>query len=153
MRSLALGSSIVYAAPAMRHSSLARPTARFDKLLMTAVLLLASGCAPKLGDECENAFECSANNTRVCDETQPGGYCTIPDCEPESCGDEGYCVRFNPQQPRLSRDWCMAKCSNNDDCGRKSYVCRGADDLNATRGAFAEVLDDKKSGKFCVVRE
>jgi hypothetical protein len=137
LRSLALGSSIVYAAPAMRH-----------KLLIGATLWIASGCAPKLGDDCETTFECSANNTRFCDRSQPGGYCTILDCQPESCGGEGYCVRFNPQEPRISRDWCMAKCGDNGDC-RDDYVCRRADEL----AVQAEILDDKKSGKFCVVKE
>ena len=128
------------------------------KLLICA-LALVGGCAPKLGDECASAFECSANNTRFCDRTQPGGYCTIADCEPEGCGGEGWCVRFNPQEPRLSRDWCMAKCSDNSDCDRNSYVCRSADDLNrvvdggVSGQVRAEVLDDKKDAKFCVVRE
>lgn len=131
------------------------------KLLIVAALLLA-GCPPKLGDECESNFECSANNTRYCDRSQPGGYCTIKDCQPESCGDQGYCVRFKPDEPRLSIDWCMAKCHDNGDCDRSRYVCRSADQLNASedggivpgRPRRAEVLDDVSSGsKFCVVRE
>jgi len=132
------------------------------KLLMAGALCIAGGCAPKLGDGCETATECSANLDRFCDLAQPGGYCTIANCEPGSCGDEGYCVRFKPDEPRLSSNWCMAKCSDNGDCDRDKYVCRSADQLNATDGGVgddgqrkrrAEVLDAKKSGKFCVVRE
>jgi hypothetical protein len=135
------------------------------KLLIIAALFFASGCPPKLGDECETGFECSANNNRFCDRSQPGGYCTIANCEPDSCGSEGYCVRFKPDEPRLSIDWCMAKCQDTGDCDRKSYVCRSANDLNRTadggvsggvsdgRLRRAEVLDDKKDAKFCVVRE
>lgn len=162
---LALGESIVYAAAAMGH-----------KLLIIAALVVASACAPQLGDECETALECSANGTRTCDVSQPGGYCTIASCEPESCGDEGYCVRFKPDEPRLSIDWCMAKCSDNGDC-RSGYACRTAAALNSaqqgdggvdgggdggvvgdggddrTEPRVAEVLDSNKDGKFCVVRE
>lgn len=53
----------------------------------------------------------------------------------------------------------MAKCSNNGDCDRDNYVCRSAEQLNqvatetGTRPRRAEVLDDNKNGKFCVVRE
>lgn len=150
---LALGESIVYAAAAMGH-----------KLLIIAALVVASACAPQLGDECETALECSANGTRTCDVSQPGGYCTIASCEPESCGDEGYCVRFKPDEPRLSIDWCMAKCSDNGDC-RSGYACRTAAALNSAQQGdggvdavidgtrVAEVLDSNKDGKFCVVRE
>lgn len=150
---LALGESIVYAAPAMRH-----------KLLIIAALVIASACAPRLGDECETALECSANGTRTCDLSQPGGYCTIANCEPGTCVDEGYCVRFKPDEPRLSIDWCMAKCSDDGDCDRSGYVCRSAAALNNAqqggvevavegRARVAEVLDSNKDGKFCVVRE
>lgn len=68
-------------------------------------------------------------------------------------------MRFKPDEPRLSSTWCMAKCSNNGDCDRDNYVCRSAEQLNqvatetGTRPRRAEVLDDNKNGKFCVVRE
>ena len=109
------------------------------------------------------------NADRYCDRSQPGGYCTIVDCSPGSCGDEGYCVRFRPDEPRLSRDFCMAKCGNDGDCDRDRYVCRSANDLNKAKQSdedqpenpddpsntdrVAEVLDSKANGKFCVVDE
>lgn len=77
------------------------------------------------------------------------------------------CVRFKPAQPRLSSNWCMAKCSNTGDC-RDSYVCRSAaqlDEIDPTMPADgmvsesedlqprAEVLDADKGQKFCVVKE
>lgn len=89
---------------------------------------------------------------RSCDLSQPGGYCTIADCSPGSCGDEGRCVRFKPDDPRLSRDWCMARCGNSGDCDRDNYVCRSADQLNqGMESRVAETLDGRKSSKFCVV--
>jgi hypothetical protein len=128
--------------------------------LLAALFLLGLGatgaCAPRLGDGCSSSQDCSVNGDRYCDRSQPGGYCTIVDCSPGSCGDEGYCVRFRPGQQRLSRDFCMAKCGDTGDCGRDRYVCRSAAQLNEgkdTADLVAEVLDKKTSGKFCVVDE
>lgn len=131
------------------------------KLSIAAALSFVLACAPKLGDSCDRATDCSANGDRVCDRAQPGGYCTIANCEPGTCGGEGFCVRFRPDQPRLSSDWCMEKCGDNSDCDRDQYVCRSAAQLNAVDGGVveervnrrAEILDTQKDGKFCVVKE
>jgi hypothetical protein len=126
--------------------------------LSIALLVFVAACAPKLGDDCANSLSCSATGDRYCDIAQPGGYCTIQNCEPGACGDEGVCVRFRPDEPRLSSSWCMAKCSG--DCDRDRYDCRSADQLNeATADAGplakrrAEVLDSRKGQRFCVVHE
>jgi hypothetical protein len=140
-------------------------TGLFWRLLLLALPL--SACAPKLGDGCERTAECSVNGDRTCDRSQPGGYCTIPDCEANSCPDDGACVRFQPDEPRLSRAWCMASCGNTKDCDRDRYVCRNADQLNAYDAPeqnemmesfmvpplprVAEVLDKDPNRKFCVV--
>ncbi|MET0284517.1 MAG: hypothetical protein ABW352_08615 [Polyangiales bacterium] len=66
-------------------------------------------------------------------------------------------MRFKPDEPRLSSNWCMAKCSGS--CDRDRYTCRSADQLNATstdggvQRKRAEVLDSRKGQRFCVVRE
>lgn len=141
------------------------------KLLIVAALSVLSAlfgaCAPEFGDGCSTSVDCSATGDRFCDRSQPGGYCTLANCEPKSCSDEGVCVRFKPAQPRLSSSWCMAKCSNTGDC-RDSYVCRSASQLaeiDPTMPAEgmvsesddlqprAEVLDANKNQKFCVVKE
>ena len=131
-----------------------------QSMLVFAVCALVSGasfgCAPKLGDGCTTRADCSVNNDRDCDRSQPGGYCTIENCEPDSCGDEGVCVRFKPDEPRLSSNWCMATCSETGDCDRDRYVCRSASQLNDDDpGAprVAEVLEGRKSQKFCVVKD
>ena len=115
-------------------------------------------CKAEIGDECEVSTDCSATGDRLCDTTQPGGYCTIRNCEPGSCTDEGVCVRFKPDDPRLSINWCMAKCGDTGDCDRDEYVCRSADQLNAGDAGSAnkrraEVLDTNNDAKFCIVRE
>ena len=121
---------------------------------------LATACAPKLGDGCKHTTDCSINGDRTCDNSQPGGYCTIPDCEPNSCPDSGRCVRFQPDQPRLSRSWCMAECGKTKDCNRDAYVCRSAEQLNneakatdESAAAVAEVIDDHPDHKFCVAKK
>jgi hypothetical protein len=123
-------------------------------VLATGVFSAALGCAPKLGDACNNRADCSVNNDRDCDLAQPGGYCTIANCEPNSCGEDGVCVRFKPDEPRLSANWCMATCGNTGDCDRDRYVCLSAEQLNekAPKGRrVAEVLEGRDTRKFCVV--
>jgi hypothetical protein len=144
--------TIVYARATMRH-----------KVLMLLLLAYAPACAPRLGDGCERNSDCSVQGDRTCDLAQTGGYCTIADCETDTCGDEGRCVRFQPEEPRQARAWCMAKCSDNGDCDRDRYVCRNVAQLNEAAGCpidpetgdrtscLAEMLDTK-GGKFCVVR-
>jgi hypothetical protein len=125
---------------------------RHKPLFFAALMLSATACAPKLGDECSNATDCSANGDRVCDEAQPGGYCTIPNCEPGTCGDEGLCVRFRPDEPRLSSQWCMAKCGRG--CDRDQYTCVDVTELATlpSGGVNAVILDKDTDGKFCVVK-
>ena len=62
------------------------------KLSIVAVLLLTA-CAPKFGDSCERSLDCSANGERMCDLAQPGGYCTVQNCEPGDCGRDDYVCR------------------------------------------------------------
>ena len=121
-------------------------------MFFAALMLSAAACAPKLGDECSRSTDCSANGDRVCDEAQPGGYCTIANCEPGTCGDEGLCVRFRYDQPRLSSQWCMAKCSG--DCDRDDYACVNNEQLGMPEygGVKAVVLDKNPKGKFCVAK-
>jgi hypothetical protein len=133
-------------------------------LTVSAVFALFSlgACGPKFGDGCKNSTDCSVRNDRICDRSQPGGYCTIANCKPGDCGDDGVCVRFRPAEPRLSTSYCMAKCDSNSDCDRDAYVCKSADRLNDDMAQklndelaedFAEVLDGSGRSKFCVARE
>jgi len=130
-------------------------------LISTAVILSALlnlRCAPEIGDECETSLDCDVQNNRVCDLTQPRGYCTLEGCEKGTCPEDSVCVMFRPEPERLSSTWCMASCDDNDDC-RKGYYCRRADQLKETsvsdgttkQEVFAKNLD-KGSAKFCTVR-
>lgn len=121
--------------------------------------LAGAGCRPEIGDECTLSTDCSASGDRLCDTTQPGGYCTIFNCEPEGCPEEAHCVAFglstseargcaDPQgNARLRRTFCLRSCGRNDDC-RSGYVCAEVSGPDDPWGA--EVVD-RGGGKVCLV--
>jgi hypothetical protein len=122
-------------------------------LLLASVLpLLASvGCAPKIGNICSNALDCSAQGSRLCDRTQPGGYCTIAMCEEGTCPAEAVCVKFRPQQERLALTYCMRKCSDNSDCRHsEGYRCTAAQDFGEKGVGDALILGDPAQ-RFCSI--
>jgi hypothetical protein len=80
----------------------------------------AAACDPLIGDDCETSIDCSEDGDRFCDRTQPGGYCTIVDCEPGSCPGEGVCVQFFDGVH--ARNYCMRQCDGRGDC-RERYQC------------------------------
>lgn len=100
-------------------------------VLPLAVLLL--GCPPKIGKKCSISTDCSQLGDRLCDTNQPEGYCTIFNCEPDTCP-ESICVGFDPsldpacksaddgRWPRFQRTFCMKACSEDSDC-RDGYEC------------------------------
>ncbi|MEP7052596.1 MAG: hypothetical protein ABJB12_19670 [Pseudomonadota bacterium] len=127
---------------------------------LLGVLLLAAlavGCTPKIGDDCTTSTDCSATGDRLCDVTEPGGYCTVFNCEPGSCPEDSACINFGTQlspvnQCSLSqgnspyqRSFCMATCSNDGDC-RGGYACLLS---NAVGGVLADGQGDRK---VCVVK-
>lgn len=120
--------------------------------------LVALGCAPKIGDDCTSSTDCSINGDRLCDTTQPGGYCTVFNCEPDTCPEEAQCVAFDMQidpacyDPqhwgRFERTFCMLRCDNNGDC-RSGYLC--SDMAQQPNPWGAAVVDGSPTGtKVCV---
>ena len=133
-----------------------------EKLWLLCVLVaVAAGCKPKIGDDCRISTDCSAAGDRLCDITAPGGYCTVYNCEPDSCPeDESLCVEFGAQRSPISkcedkqspspyrRAFCMATCDDDSDC-RASYSC---EDLSDPKNPWGAVLIDRGRGKrACVV--
>jgi hypothetical protein len=118
---------------------------------LLASLGVLAGCSPKIGDKCTVSTDCSVQGDRLCDPTQPGGYCTIFNCEPNKCPDEAVCVAFNEpscSSPALSRrfqrTFCMAVCESDGDC-RAGYQC-----LNTAVDSFRQVVDiNPQSTKIC----
>jgi hypothetical protein len=67
--------------------------------LLTLVLvgLLAPACGKSIGDGCRTNIDCASDGTRICDLSQPGGYCTVDGCDDSSCPGS-ICVRFFDQK-------------------------------------------------------
>jgi hypothetical protein len=137
--------------------------------LILALGLALLGCAPKIGDACETSTDCSQNADRQCDISQPGGYCTIFNCEPadsnpaSKCPDESACVAFAAEPSPLpgcanslgstpyTETFCLKKCDNGDDC-RSGYIC--VDPETVTNGAgdhYFSAVDLDGPSKVCVV--
>jgi hypothetical protein len=128
-----------------------------------ALSVLALGCQPNIGDSCKLHTDCSATGNRLCEPNLPGGYCTIFNCEPDSCPSEAACVAFGvapstkpecavEQQQRLERTFCMERCSSDSTC-RSGYACI---DLGSTKAGGpnvwnAAVIDGDRGTKVCTV--
>jgi hypothetical protein len=120
-----------------------------------------AGCKPKIGDSCDVSTDCSINGDRLCDTTQPGGYCTVFNCEPGTCPDEAICIAYgnvpsaakecSDQQggQRLQRTFCLRTCDSDSDC-RSGYACEDMARDNPWRAIVVE--GGHPSGKVCVVR-
>ncbi len=145
-----------------RRRSLARPPRRVLSRIAAAFALLsaAASCTPEIGDKCQVSTDCSIRGDRLCDTSQPGGYCTQLNCGPNSCADEAACVLFNSALPgcgfddragptgsRVARSFCMAQCESNGDC-RDGYLC--ADPRTSPWNAV--ILDDNQNKRSCLPR-
>ena len=109
--------------------------------------------------------DCSATGDRLCDITEPGGYCTVFNCEPDSCPDDSACVNFGASLSALTdgasnqivpgctssqgnspyeRSFCMAACESDADC-RGGYKCLGVGELGGVE------VDNTRSTRVCAV--
>lgn len=122
-------------------------------LLLGAVA--GTGCAPEIGDDCDLSTDCSVTGGRLCDIASPGGYCTVANCDQNSCPDDAVCVEYVYDPPRLAQTWCMAACEDSGDCRGGRYACTRASKLVDEAGnSLARVLDKQGDDrKFCAVTE
>jgi hypothetical protein len=118
------------------------------------------GCSSQIGSGCNLSTDCSAQGDRVCDTAQPGGYCTILNCDSFSCPDHAVCVMFEStvpgcdplapysdyQQPsRSGISYCMQHCGGDGDC-RSGYVCR-----NPRQAPWnASIISNDQSLSVCI---
>jgi hypothetical protein len=128
-------------------------------LVVAVVLGAGTGCKPKIGDACTTALECSSLGDRLCDTTQPGGYCTQFGCQPDGCPSEAACIVFRSsidpacgtaddgKYGRFSQSFCMIVCESTTDC-REGYACA----LPADRDALLldQTKDNPASVKVCI---
>ena len=124
--------------------------------------LLIAGCSPSIGDSCKQSRDCIVSNrtheTRICDTSQPGGYCTIMHCAGDGCPDGAVCILFNPSLPgcpyndrsfpRTGRSFCMESCESDSDCDRQEYMC--ADPRQAPWYAWS--FEKNQSQRVCLPR-
>ncbi|MBU1240419.1 hypothetical protein KJ865_11985, partial [Myxococcota bacterium] len=72
----------------------------FQMRFTLALLILSSfalfSCDAEIGDSCSVNVDCSTSGDRVCDRSQPGGYCTVEGCSASSCPSGSRCVAFFP---------------------------------------------------------
>jgi hypothetical protein len=116
-----------------------------------------TACGRGIGDACESSLRCSASGSRVCDMTQPGGYCTIASCQAGNCPSDSACVTFwqstqttGADRNRLSERYCMRKCEDNSDCrDDEGYACVLGSEFGASGEATVEGNPDQR---FCAVR-
>jgi hypothetical protein len=118
-------------------------------------------CQPKIGDECVTDIDCSQQGDRLCDTTQPNGYCTQVDCDPNSCPEkESICIAFNSsvstvgacnskgQTSPYRRTFCMESCKSQKQC-RPGYTCS---DMTKGNPWGAEVIEEEpKRTTVCVL--
>ncbi len=117
---------------------------------------LSWGCQPVIGDRCALATDCSTRGDRQCDTSQPGGYCTVPNCRGNGCPDKAACVLYSGRVPgcayddrslaRTAHAFCSASCESKEDC-RAGYVC--ADPTLPPWNGI--VLDDLQNRRTCLV--
>ncbi len=162
MRQASIGAAIcVTLARANADGYEAAVSFRAVSIRLAAALSLAAsavGCLPKIGDHCTTSLDCSQTGQKICDSTQPAGYCTVFNCEPDNCPDSAACVAFNNnvdpacashddgQWPRFERTFCVRPCNSDGDC-REGYACVPAQD----RGGI--VIDVKTiASSICLAR-
>ncbi|WP_437334213.1 hypothetical protein [Sorangium sp. So ce394] len=129
---------------------------------------LLAACGPQIGDACITSLDCAQQEQELfCDGTQPGGYCTVFNCGPDSCQGSSVCVAFNPvldqacselenvRWPRFERTFCMATCDDDDDC-RSGYSCVALRDIRSAAAIppgerSAAIIDAEPEGsKACL---
>ena len=90
----------------------------YHLLIVLLAGIAAAGCGKKIGDSCNTNIDCDRYGSRICDLSQPGGYCTEDGCDENSCPSEAICVRFFDQkfattscddQPCKANEMCVAR--------------------------------------------
>jgi hypothetical protein len=123
------------------------------------VMLGLSACSSTIGSTCTQSTDCSTQGNRVCDTSQPNGYCTVFGCGDKTCPDQAVCVTFAVALPgcayndyeapdRTSRTLCLAHCQQDSDCRTSDgYVC--ADPKGPPWSA--RIVDDNQNQSVCIV--
>jgi hypothetical protein len=96
--------------------------------LLSAMAAAVSGCGKDIGDSCMTGADCDPNGTRVCDLSQPGGYCTVLGCDQSSCPSGSVCIRYFPTQ------FLTQTCQTDSDCCPQATAADGGASASACTG-------------------
>ncbi|MBX3227982.1 MAG: hypothetical protein KIT84_27845 [Labilithrix sp.] len=123
-----------------------------------ALVAAGGACTPEIGDKCIVSTDCSVQGDRLCDTSQPGGYCTQLNCRGNDCFNEAACVLFGSAVAgcsyddragqygsRVARSFCMKTCESDADC-RGGYLC--ADPRTYPWNAI--ILDGNQDRRGCL---
>lgn len=126
--------------------------------VLAGAFAVSASCTPVIGDKCTVSTDCSVQGDRLCDTSQPDGYCTELNCRGNDCFDDAVCVLFGSALPgclyddragaqgsRVARSFCAKFCRSDGDC-RAGYLC--ANPRNYPWNAV--VLDDNQGKKTCL---
>jgi len=118
-----------------------------------------AGCTPAIGDRCTLSTDCSVQGNRVCDTTQPNGYCTALSCTAGKCPDNAACVEIGASVPgcayddytapsRVGSAMCLKTCSSDSDCRQSDgYTCANP----AGPSSSAVILDTNQNERVCLI--
>ncbi|HEX3697561.1 MAG TPA: hypothetical protein VH374_19470 [Polyangia bacterium] len=110
-------------------------------VLGLCALAASAGCARKVGDGCTTSTDCDPNGNRVCDLSQPGGYCTIDGCDNTSCPTDSVCIRTFPQS-YLTKP-CNPQCEDTDCAAGRANDCTD-DELCIASGVCARQAFERR---------
>jgi hypothetical protein len=123
----------------------------------------AAACTPQIGNSCTLNTDCSIDNSRQCDNSQPNGYCTVFNCSPNTCPNSAVCVELQANVPgcpyddysspsRGGRSMCLKPCNHDSDCRQgDGYRCLPVSGF-ADSGVTAIILDQSpQSQSVCAV--
>jgi hypothetical protein len=104
----------------------------------------AAACGKDIGDPCTTNVDCAQDGTRDCDQSQPGGYCTVNGCDEKSCPEGSICIRIFPYQAEGSTgcDWL----TSSEGCPSDQQNCCPADQLCLPEGHCVPRLAERR---FC----
>ena len=129
------------------------PSKQLVKIAAWAVML---GCQPSIGDHCVQSTDCSATGTLLCDTSQPNGYCTAFNCQPDQCPSGAGCMATNiaplgctyddrHAPSRFSRQLCLKLCNQDSDCREsEGYACIVPSQYGI------QIMDQDQTEKVCL---
>ena len=85
------------------------------RLVVLALAVNTAACAAGVGDACSVNSDCGSG--RICDTSQPNGYCTVSNCVRNGCPGNAVCIEYADQV-----SYCMQRCGPFAFC-RDGFSC------------------------------